>query len=111
MVTFIFVGGRLCVDFVNTELVEGGVPVDLLRGFDDLVEWCVQAQVIGTADAKAILRQWSGSPEAIDAHRRAIGFRGRCARCSRAWPAAAPTSPRASSTRSTRVLRDDTPRA
>lgn len=76
MVTFVFVGERLCVDFVNTELVEDGVPVDRLRGFDDLVEWCAQAQVIGTADAKAILRRWSGSPEAIEAHRRALAFRG-----------------------------------
>jgi predicted RNA-binding Zn ribbon-like protein len=71
-----FVGERLCVDFVNTELVEDGVRVDRLRGFDDLVEWCAQAQVIGTADAKGILRRWSRRPEAIEAHRRAIAFRG-----------------------------------
>src|SRR5688500_14694072 len=75
MVTFVFVGERLCVDFVNTELVENGVRVDRLGGFDDLVEWCAQAKVIGTAEAKAIRRRWSGTPEAIEAHRRAVTFR------------------------------------
>ncbi len=76
MVTFIFVGERLCMDFVNTELVEDGVRIDRLRSFDDLVEWCAQAQVIGAGDAKAILRRWSRTPEAIEAHRRAVAFRG-----------------------------------
>jgi hypothetical protein len=33
-------GERLRVDFVNTEIVEGGDRLDLLPGFDDLVAWC-----------------------------------------------------------------------
>ena len=56
MVTFLFVGGRLCVDFVNTELVDAGARVDLLRGFDDLVDWCVRAEVLAAAEAKTLLR-------------------------------------------------------
>jgi predicted RNA-binding Zn ribbon-like protein len=75
MVTFLFVGERLCIDFVNTELVDGGARVDLLRGFDDLVDWCAGANVIGRAEAQAIRRRWADTAEARDAHRRAIELR------------------------------------
>jgi predicted RNA-binding Zn ribbon-like protein len=72
---FLFVGERLCLDFVNTELVDAGVQVDLLRGFEDLVEWCVQAQVIGAAEAKPILRRWADTAEARQAFDLALAFR------------------------------------
>src|SRR5690349_16377595 len=72
---FLFVGERLCLDFVNTELVEAGVRIDRLGGFADLVDWCVQAQVIGAAEAKPILRQWTDTAEARQAFEDAIAFR------------------------------------
>jgi predicted RNA-binding Zn ribbon-like protein len=75
MVTFPFVGGRLCVDFVNTELVDAGARVDLLRGFDDLLDWCVRAELLAPTEAKTLLRDWGGRPEAVDAHRHAVEFR------------------------------------
>ena len=75
MVTFLFLGERLCIDFVNTEIVDGGARVDLLRGFDDLVDWCVGAAVIGRAEATAIRRRWTETAEGRDAHRRAIELR------------------------------------
>jgi predicted RNA-binding Zn ribbon-like protein len=75
MVTFTFVGERLCVDFVNTELVEAGARIDLLRGFDELVEWCVQAGTVDAAQARTLRADWSGRPEAADAHREAVAFR------------------------------------
>jgi predicted RNA-binding Zn ribbon-like protein len=75
MVTFLFLGERLCLDFVNTEIVDGGVRVDLLRGFDDLVDWCVGAAVIGRTEATVIRRRWVETAEGRDAHRRAIAFR------------------------------------
>jgi predicted RNA-binding Zn ribbon-like protein len=75
MVTFPFVGGRLCVDFVNTELIDAGVRVDLLPAFGDVVEWCVRAEVIDAAEARTLRRTWGGRPEAVDAHRRAVAFR------------------------------------
>lgn len=40
---FIFVGNNLAVDFVNTELVESGSNVDLLRSAKDFLTWAVAA--------------------------------------------------------------------
>ena len=72
---FLFVGERPCVDFVNTAFVDGGAAVDLLSGFDALVDWCERAQVMSTAEARDVRRRWSGSTEAAAAHTRALGFR------------------------------------
>ncbi len=72
---FLFVGERPCVDFVNTTIADGGTAIDLLPGFDALVDWCEQAQVVSTAEARELRRRWSGSAEADSAHARALTFR------------------------------------
>lgn len=60
---FLFVGNAKCLDFVNTELIVKGRPVDLLKNFDDLVSWLVEAQAIDAAEAREAVRQWGGRPE------------------------------------------------
>ena len=72
---FLFVGERPCVDFVNTSIVDGGTAIDLLPGFDALVDWCEQAAVVSPAEARDVRRRWSGSAEAASAHARALAFR------------------------------------
>jgi predicted RNA-binding Zn ribbon-like protein len=54
---FHFIGDQLCLDFINTEIVQDGDRVDLLGGFDDLMAWYVEAQVIDAAQAKALTRR------------------------------------------------------
>jgi predicted RNA-binding Zn ribbon-like protein len=56
---FPFVGERLCLDFVNTDLVQDGGRVDLLGGFDDLLAWCVAAEVLGAPQAKEMSARWT----------------------------------------------------
>ena len=72
---FYFVGERLCVDFVNTEVIADGTRIDLLRSFNDLVNWCVAAHVISTAQAKEVARQWHSNPDAERTFQRALQFR------------------------------------
>lgn len=72
---FYFVGERLCVDFVNTEVIADGSRVDLLRNFTDLVSWCAAAHVISTAQAKEIARQWTGNADGERTFQRALQFR------------------------------------
>jgi predicted RNA-binding Zn ribbon-like protein len=73
--SFYFIGERVCVDFVNTEVIDGGTRVDLLRGFDDLVAWCEAAELISADEAKDVLRRWSGKRDSQHAYEHAVRFR------------------------------------
>jgi predicted RNA-binding Zn ribbon-like protein len=73
--SFYFVGERLCVDFVNTEIVEGGERLDLLPGFDDLVDWCAAVHLISTSEARALARRWGGASDAQHTLQQAVRFR------------------------------------
>ncbi len=72
---FLLVGERLCLDFVNTEIVDAGDRVDLLETFGDLVRWCVAAHVLTPTDARTLVRQWDGRSAGQDALREAVRFR------------------------------------
>ena len=72
---FLFVGERLCIDFVNTEPVAAGGRRDLLGGFEDLLEWSAQAGVIPAAEARDAGRRWRTHAGAGDVHRRAVELR------------------------------------
>lgn len=56
---FLFVGERLCLDFVNTELVEDGEPVDRLGGFPDLLRFALAARVLPAGDAAELSAGWT----------------------------------------------------
>ncbi len=61
---FLFVGNYLCLDFINTEMVVAGQPVDRLSSFDSLVAWLVQSQTLDGPQAEEILGNWKNSREA-----------------------------------------------
>jgi predicted RNA-binding Zn ribbon-like protein len=56
---FLFIGERLAFDFINTEWMEAGAPVDRLRRFEDLVAWAVAADVVDRRQVAG--RQWSNA--------------------------------------------------
>src|SRR5688572_20361574 len=72
---YYFIGERLCVDFVNTEVIAGGNRIDLLRTFDDLVAWCAAAQLMSSAQAGEMTRRWAGGRDAERTFKQAIQFR------------------------------------
>jgi predicted RNA-binding Zn ribbon-like protein len=72
---FYFVGERLCLDFVNTQAVDGADTIDLLGGFDDLVTWAASAQAIDAAQAKESTRRWGGTTAGKRAFDQAVAFR------------------------------------
>ncbi len=57
MTPFHFIAEELCLDFVNTEVVDQDDRVDLWRGFDDLIAWYTEAGIIDAAQAKALTRR------------------------------------------------------
>ena len=72
---YYFIGERLCVDFVNTEVIAGGNRVDLLGSFDDLAGWCAAAQLMSSAQANELTRQWAGGRDAERTFKQAIQLR------------------------------------
>jgi predicted RNA-binding Zn ribbon-like protein len=61
---FFLIGNHLCVDFVNTQIVRDGQPVDLLSGIEDLISWLVEAEVLDEAKAQMVRKKWSSRREA-----------------------------------------------
>lgn len=72
---FLFLGGRLCLDFVNTEIVLRGEPLDLLPDFKQWMAWHSAASGPGTNQERAQAREWQGKVGSADAYASAIAFR------------------------------------
>ena len=72
---FLFLGGRLCLDFVNTEIIVNGELLDLLYDFDRWIAWHAAAGIVGTAERKALARRWMRNAESVNAPARAVAFR------------------------------------
>ena len=84
--TFVFIGERLWLDFVNTDDLRRGVRVDVLRDFDALIHWLGSAGVLDSERASGIGRRADQQPAGaaaalVDARRvraslRALAERG-----------------------------------
>ena len=61
-VTFIFVGERLWLDFVNTDDARRGVRIDALRDFGALVRWLQTAAVLDGERASGMARRAEQQP-------------------------------------------------
>lgn len=58
-IPFLFLGNHPCLDFINTQIVLEGQPVDLLTSFSDLIRWLAQAKLLAESPQQ-IERQWGG---------------------------------------------------
>ena len=72
---FLFLGGRLSLDFVNTEIVVHGELRDLLSDFERWMAWQSAAGGPGRTEAMAMAREWGGNAESMNALARAVAFR------------------------------------
>ena len=59
---FVFVGGRLWLDFVNTDDARLGVRLDTIDAFDKYVDWLEAAELIDAARASALRRRALDQP-------------------------------------------------
>ena len=72
---FLFVGNQRCLDFINTQFVLNGRPVDVLATFSDLVTWLVQVELLSEEEGKKIERQWGKQVEGAETLEQARAFR------------------------------------
>ncbi|MBI3965405.1 MAG: CGNR zinc finger domain-containing protein [Chloroflexi bacterium] len=61
---FLFRGGHPSLDFVNTVSTRDGDLVDRLVGFDDLLTWLVEADLLDARKAAEAKRRWAESETA-----------------------------------------------
>lgn len=59
-----FVGNLLCVDFVNTEVMRQGAPLDRLGGVEDLLRWMRAAGVVDDTALRRLPADWRNSRQA-----------------------------------------------
>ncbi len=59
---FIFVGGRLWLDFINTDDARLGVRVDTIVSFERFVDWMEAARVLDAERAQALRRRAQQQP-------------------------------------------------
>ena len=72
---FLFVGNQLVLDFINTQIVLNGRPIDLLATFSDLVAWLVHVHLLTGEEAKKIEGQWGSQAEGTQTVEQARAFR------------------------------------
>lgn len=72
---FYFVGNYLCLDFINTEAISEGRPVNLLADFDDFISWLIEAKIIEASKAEEIVKSWGNSKNTEKVLVRALEFR------------------------------------
>jgi predicted RNA-binding Zn ribbon-like protein len=58
---FLFVGNHPSLDFINTEMMQDGQRIDLLRGVSDMVGWMQETGLLIPADARTASRRWDRS--------------------------------------------------
>lgn len=63
------------MDFINTQIIQGGQFVELLENFTDLVEWLVAIRVLDVVQAEEAIRRWSNTSEGRHVFERALAFR------------------------------------
>ena len=74
-IPFLFVGNQLCLDFINTDVVLNGRPMDLLATFSDLVAWLVHIHLLTEEEAKKVERQWGRQAKGTQTFEQARTFR------------------------------------
>ena len=55
---FLLVGNHLSLDFVNTKIMENGVPRDLLNGPEDVAAWAVAVKLLDVPRASKLAKLW-----------------------------------------------------
>src|SRR5688572_24732944 len=72
---FFVIANNLGLDLVNTRIEDGGKEVDLLTGFEDLLQWALAVDLIKKPEAAKIKKRWSGTREAEKLLKQAISLR------------------------------------
>src|SRR5262245_19289650 len=71
---FPLIGNHLCLDFVNTKIMENGRPKDLLSEPIDIAAWAVAVKLLDVSPAEKLARPWQET-RTLDEFEQVLGFR------------------------------------
>jgi predicted RNA-binding Zn ribbon-like protein len=74
---FLFVANKLILDFLNTKPVLTDGPTELLPDVRALERWLIASDMVTSPKAKAVVRGWRQSPEAVAFLEQLIAYRER----------------------------------
>jgi predicted RNA-binding Zn ribbon-like protein len=72
---FTVIANQVSLDFINTQIIQGGQSVDLLENFTDLVRWLAAVQLLGAPQAEEAIRRWDNTLEGQRTFGCALAFR------------------------------------
>jgi predicted RNA-binding Zn ribbon-like protein len=84
---FPFVANQLSLDFLNTQLVAAGTPVELLSDIRSLVRWLAAANLLRPEQVEKVSRRWENRPGVISFLDQLRGFRDRLRQAVFQWEA------------------------
>lgn len=90
---YLFVGNRLALDFLNTDLVSNGEPIELLMDAAAVAQWMAHAGLLTVKAAKQQERAWKRDPRAGKAVIAVRRFRDRLRAAVIAFKAGSSVSP------------------
>ncbi len=71
---FLFVGNDVCLDFINTEIIDAGEDTDRLVDIQALIAWLSAADLLNKREAAGALRRWD-ERERADIFQQAVALR------------------------------------
>src|SRR5215475_12659706 len=74
---FLFVGNHLALDFLNTRLLLGERPKELLPDVNALVRWLVASGILTRQKGKALAKKWRDTRQAAVFLQELLKFRER----------------------------------
>jgi predicted RNA-binding Zn ribbon-like protein len=74
---FLFVGNQLALDFLNTKLILGSNPEELLPNSAALERWLIASGIVTSPQNRALVRAWRDSRQAQAFIRKLVAFRER----------------------------------
>lgn len=72
---FSLIAGNLFLDFVNTEKIHDGQPLETLATFTDFLGWTVAVGLLEVSEAEEIFENWSAEQSTADFLSEAVKFR------------------------------------
>ncbi|MCB0164801.1 MAG: CGNR zinc finger domain-containing protein [Anaerolineae bacterium] len=90
---FIIIANHLCLDFINTQIIQGGQLVELLEDFTDLVGWLAAVQLLDAAQAEEAISRWNNTGDGQHVFERALTFRATLRDIAKQIVAGQPVSP------------------